>query len=223
MSAEAVRHRITFATERTLAYVSVLDLGRIWERALRRAGVPLRYSQGFHPRPKMQIALPLPTGCGGEAEWIDIWLEVPWSPERVQEALTGKTPRDLTVRAVAAVDEDAPALEQEIDATEYKVLLRDVHPEEVESAVAELLAAETLLRPKRGRRRNKSYDLRPLVTTLKVGAPNAPNWDVALRMRLTARPGATGRPDEVLKALGLEEAPRRCTRLRLILPEGEEG
>lgn len=221
MTAEALRHRITFATERTLAYVSVLDLGRIWERALRRAGVPLRYSQGFHPRPKMQIALPLPTGCGGEAEWLDIWLEVPWSSARVQEALVGKTPRDLTVKKVEPVSEDAPALEQEIDATEYEVLLRDVQPEEVESAVAELLAAETLLRPKRGRRRNKSYDLRPLVTELAVEDPDAASWDVALQMHLTARPGATGRPDEVLKALGLEEAPRRCTRLRLIVPEGE--
>ncbi|MFP4344186.1 MAG: TIGR03936 family radical SAM-associated protein [Anaerolineales bacterium] len=222
MTAEAFRHRITFATERTLAYVSVLDLGRIWERTLRRAGVPLQYSQGFHPRPKMQIALPLPTGCGGEAEWLDIWLEVPWSPERVREALVGKTPRDLTLRAVAAVDEDAPALEQEIDATEYEVLLRDVDRAALESAVAEMLAAETLLRPKRGRRHNKSYDLRPLVTELAVVDPDAASWEVALQMRLTARPGATGRPDEVLKALDLEEAPRRCTRLRLILPEDEE-
>lgn len=217
----SLRHRITFSTERTLAYVSVLDLGRIWERSLSRADVPLRYSQGFHPRPKMQIALPLPTGCGGAAEWLDIWLEEPWNAQQVREALVGKTPRDLTVRDVEPVPEEAPALEQEVVLTEYEVLLRDADRGEVESDVSKLLAAETLLRPKRGRRRHKNYDLRPLVKELRVVDAPGETWDFALGMRLTAEPGATGRPDEVLKALELEGVPYRCTRLRLIMREGD--
>ena len=55
----SIRHRITFATARSLAYISVLELGAIWERSLRRAGVAVRYSQGYNPRPKLVFAAPL--------------------------------------------------------------------------------------------------------------------------------------------------------------------
>ena len=208
------RLRLTFATERTLAYISVLDLGRIWERSLRRADVPLRYSQGFNPRPKMQFAAPLPTGCGGAAEWLDIWLEETWEPARVAAALAGQTPADLTIVDIVAVPEDEPALSEQLTMAEYRLWLREVEPERVAVAVESLLAADSLPRPKRGRRSGRTYDLRPLVESLTVVAVTPP-WTAALHIRLTARPGATGRPDEVLSALGLADVPRRCTRVRL--------
>ncbi|MGC9358276.1 MAG: TIGR03936 family radical SAM-associated protein [Anaerolineae bacterium] len=219
-----LRHRITFATRRTLAHVSVLDLGRVWERTLRRARIPLRYSQGYNPRPKMQFALPLPTGCGGDAEWLDIWLEEPWNSARITSALAGKTPEDLIVVAIEAAHEDEPALFERVLATEYRVLLRDVAPERVSKAVEAFLASESVLRPKRGRRRHKKYDLRPLVESLTLenlipegSGEDYQDWTTALEMRLTALPGATGRPDELLKALDLGDVPRRCTRTRIHL------
>ncbi|MGC9399963.1 MAG: TIGR03936 family radical SAM-associated protein [Anaerolineae bacterium] len=212
----ALRHRITFATRRTLAYVSVLNLGTIWERTLRRARVPVKYSQGYNPHPRLQFARPLPTGCGGEAEWLDVYLDEAWTAVQVEVALRGKTPRDLQVKDVAPVPDDEPALQQQVVATTYQTLLRGVDPEVVRERITVLLAAETLMRPKRGRRRNKMYDLRPLVQALQLAEPPA-GWDVALRMELTALPGATGRPDEVLKALELADAPRRCTRLHIHL------
>lgn len=212
----ARRHRITFSTARTLAYVSVLNLGTIWERTLRRAHVPVKYSQGYNPRPKLQFARPLPTGCGGEAEWIDVWLDEAWTSKQIEEALRGKTPQDLTVKDAQPVPEDEPTLQQQVVATTYQTLLRDIDPTVVCERVEALLAAETLMRPKRGRRRNKMYDLRPLVKAIELTEP-PDGWDVALRLDLTALPGATGRPDEVLKALELADAPRRCTRLKIYL------
>ena len=208
------RVRLTFATGKTLAYVSVLDLGRLWERALRRAGIPLRYSQGFNPRPKMQFAAPLPTGCGGEAEWLDIWLTEPLDGSAIRAALEGQLPPDLRVTAVEAVPEDAPALSEQLEAVTYRVLLRDVDFAVVEAACAALTAEESVLRAKRGRRHRQQYDLRALIETLSAEPAPAP-WTAALEMRLKAQAGATGRPDEVLNALGLAEAPRRCTRTAL--------
>jgi len=84
-----MRLRITFSKEGWLIYSSHLDLMRVWERALRRAGAPLAYSGGFNPRPKLQIARALPLGHVGEGELIDVWLEglcprsnspSPWCP-----------------------------------------------------------------------------------------------------------------------------------------------
>jgi radical SAM-linked protein len=215
----AVRHRITFATARTLAYVSVLNLGTIWERTLRRARVPVKYSQGYNPRPKLQFARPLPTGCGGAAEWLDIYLHTPWPSAQIEAALADKLPQDLTVHGVRPVPEDKPALQEQVVATEYRTLLRDVDPEVVGVRLAEFLAQTTVMRPKRGRRRHKEYDLRPLVKDLVVEPETPEGWDLSLYMHLTALPGATGRPDEVLKALEMADAPRRCTRLRIFLEE----
>ncbi len=213
----ASRHRITFGTSRSLAYVSVLELGTVWERTLRRAHVPVKYSQGYNPRPRMHFAAPLPVGCGSEADLLDVLLDEPRTPQSVGAALADSLPPDLTVVSVASVGDDAPALSEQLAATEYRVLLRDVDENELAERVASLVATESVLLPKRGRHhRGKSYNLRALIDDLKL-APEVPAPWLGLWMRLSAQPGATGRPDEVLKALGFANAPRRCLRTRLIL------
>jgi radical SAM-linked protein len=213
---QSLRYRITFATRRTLAYVSVLELGKIWERSLRRAGMPLKYSQGYSPRPRLHFAAPLPVGCGSEADLMDVWLETPVNPETMLAALTDTVPPDLSVVGVQVVPADDAALSEQLTAAEYRVWLRDAPEEVVQSAIAGFLDSPSLSLPKRGRKyRGKTYDLRPLVEALHLEDAPAP-W-TGLWMRLHARPGATGRPDEVLKALDLTDAPRRCTRTRLIL------
>ncbi len=219
----SLRHRITFGTARSLAYVSVLELGTIWERTLRRARVPVRYSQGFTPRPRMHFAAPLPVGCGTTSELLDVTLDEPLTAEELRHALQGTAPRDLTIVAITPVDESAPALSEQLIAAEYEVWLRDVDPDALRMAIARLIDAERLELPRRGKG-DRSYDLRPLLLELDT-IPNLPLPWVGLRMLLQARTGATGRPDDVLMALGFEAAPRRCTRTRLILqtsPSEEE-
>lgn len=211
------RHRITFGTSRSLAYVSVLELGTVWERTLRRARTPLKYSQGFNPRPRMHFAAPLPVGCGTEADLLDVLLDEAWPSGALLRALRSVAPQDLTVIDTRAVPDDDPALSEQLTQTEYRVWLRDVKEEAVATAIEKLLAQESVLLPKRGRRhRGKSYDLRPLIVDLQ-SVPDTPTPWSGLWMRLQARPGATGRPDEVLKALGLVDHPQRCFRTRLIL------
>ncbi len=219
--APLTRLRLTFATTRTLAYVSVLDLGRIWERALRRAEVPLHYSQGFNPRPRMQFAAPLPTGCRGLAEPLEIWLDEPRSPAEIGEALLGKLPQDLHLVKIEAVALEAPLLSERLRAAHYTVLLRDVAPERAQAAVDALLHAKQVMRSRRGRRRGKMYDLRPLILSLEATEAEPP-WSVTLQMRLRAEVGATGRPDEVLATLGFEDHPRRCTRDTLLFEEAAD-
>ncbi len=220
-NSQSLRYRITFATRRTLAYVSVLELGKVWERSLRRAGLPLKYSQGYNPRPKLHFAAPLPVGCGSEADLLDVWLESPVAPEAMLAALVDAVPPDLSVSDIRNVPEDEAALSEQLVAAEYRVWLRDVPQDAVRSAVADFLNSASLSLAKRGRKyRGKTYDLRPLVEELRL--EDAPSPWVGLWMRLHARPGATGRPDEVLKALDLTDAPRRCTRTRLILDLANE-
>ncbi len=214
---EPRRHRITFGTSRSLAYVSVLELGMIWERSLRRGRVPLKYSQGYNPRPRMHFAAPLPVGCGSKADLLDVELNEGRSCDAIARALEGNMPRDLMLVGIAPVDESAPALSEQLVETEYRVWIRETTRASVQEAIETFLSQDEVALPKRGRRhRGKTYNLRPLVKALSIYTELPSPWQ-GLWMRLNARPGATGRPDEVLKALGFAEAPRRCFRTRMIL------
>ena len=75
-----MRLRITFSKSGALRYTGHLDLQTTWERTLRRAGLPLAYTHGFHPGPRIQIASALPLGFIGRAEIVDIWLDEPAAP-----------------------------------------------------------------------------------------------------------------------------------------------
>ena len=215
VDAGALRYRIAFRTARSLAYVSVIELGTVWERTLRRARIPVRYSQGFTPRPRMHFAAPLPVGCGTEADLLDLTLTEPMTPDALLVALQGAAPRDLFIAAATPVDEAEPALSEQLVAAEYDVWLREVDRDVLQSAAERVLAAETLDLPRRGKD-GKTYNLRPLIIAMDP-IPDLPAPWSGLRMLLQARTGATGRPDEVLTALGFDTAPRRCARTRLVL------
>ncbi|TFG67413.1 MAG: DUF2344 domain-containing protein [Anaerolineales bacterium] len=219
MQTPSLRHRITFATERTLAYVSVLELTAIWERSLRRGAIPLRYSQGFNPRPKMNFAAPLPVGCGSEAELLDIWLEESLYPEAILSAMKKKTPVDLHIVDISAINIDAPTLSEQLRSAEYSVWLQDITVETLKTKIEALLAMDVIQRPRRGKKyRGKIYDLRKLIMDLRVTSEgNDPLHEVW--MHLMAEYGATGRPDEVIQALGIAHCLRRCSRSRLILTD----
>ena len=237
-----MRLRIIFSKTNALRYTSHLDLRTIWERTVRRAGLPLAYTQGFHPGPKIQVASALPLGFIGRAEIVDIWLQnntgagvVPThgdqSPPKREESrpyaelLQSAAPQGLNIACVIEVDEHAPALQTRVCSAEYEVtLLGPADRSKLEGKLAQLLQAISLPRERRG----KVYDLRPLIEEITL-SPSPPSplpkgegdrgegSRVRINMRLAARPGATGRPEEVLDALGVQSETARIERTRLIL------
>src|SRR5215211_7903493 len=120
-----MRIRITFIKQGALRYTGHLDLHRLWERAARRAELPLAYSQGFHPQPKLNMAAALPLGFSSRCEVMDMKLEhdIPLGdlPTRLNETL----PSGLQVVDVQQVDERAPALQTQVASAEYEVTLTD--------------------------------------------------------------------------------------------------
>jgi len=206
------RLRIIYSVEGPPRYASHLDQMAIWERAARRAGVPLVYSRGFTPRPRLQIAAALPVGFAAGAECIDLWLEEPADPGTVAAALAAALPQGMEVVAVEEVPLDEPSLPTQVFAAEYVVRVEtECGAEALQSRIDQLLAAESLPRVRRG----KSYDLRPLIEALEL--KDTRDGEGELWMRLTAKPGATGRPEEVVGALDLGGDFYRVCRARLIL------
>jgi radical SAM-linked protein len=205
------RYRITFARDRTVRFVGHLDLAKAWERILRRADLPVAYSQGFHPLPKITFASALPVGCTSEAELMDIVLTDPLAPSDVMQRLVPMLPAGIAVASVVEVPLNAPALQAELRWAEYVVTLETNEPrDQIEAMAQAFLATPSLMRERRG----KSYDLRPLVLSLSVESVHPSSIQLVMRLLADANAG-TGRPDEVLAALGWGDAPVQIHRRKL--------
>jgi radical SAM-linked protein len=196
------RLRLRFSKGERLKYISHLDLARTWERAFRRAGLPVAYSQGYNPRPRYQLAAALPVGVTGRSEYLDLWLTDALEPGDLQARLQPCLPPGLEVLHVEVTDLRGPALQSQTRAAEYRAVVRNQEPTEaVASRVGSLLDARSLLRQRQHKGKLQTYDLRPLIQAVTV--ESGPEGEHRLAMRLQLSPQGAGRPDEVLEALGL--------------------
>jgi radical SAM-linked protein len=203
---------VSFAKRKAIRYTSHLDLARAWARAFHRSGIPLAYSLGFNPRPRIQLAAALPLGHTGAAEILDVWLEQRVGDEEFLAALVGNLPDGLSVTHARQVEPRGPALQTQVTSSAYRVTLSGTEcVGALEARIAEVKGATEL--PHEWRRRR--YDLRPLIEELQlVGAHGI---EAVLRMQLAARPGATARPEAVVAVLGVEHTFAEYHRLRLLL------
>lgn len=202
-----MRIQITFSKQGALRYTGHLDLHKLWERAARRAELPLAYSQGFHPQPKMSIAAALPLGFSSRCEVLDMRLERDIPLEGLRDTLQETLPSGIRVLSVEQVDERAPALQTQVVSAEYEVTLTETGSgSDLKRRLDSVMDAESIIRTRRG----KQYDLRPLIETLEMPSEGK------IRMKLSAKEGATGRPEEVLDELGIAFEETRIERTHLI-------
>lgn len=206
-----MRLRITFQKTGVTIYTSALDLQKIWERSLRRAQLVVRYSEGFHPQPKMQLAVPLPVGFIGKEELIDIWFVNEYSIVELLERLQKALPEGIKLISINEIPENQKALNGMSESAEFVVNIRDaeVSASYLEKSIQSLLDKKAIERE----RNKKHYDLRPLILSMNIF--NANNSHPEIYMHLLASSGATGRPDEVLKELGIDPALCEIERIRI--------
>ncbi len=208
------RMRVTFATDDTVKYVGHLDMHRAWERAIRRARLPLAYTQGFNPQARLHFAAALPVGFTGQAELADVFLNEALEPAEFLTRLTAALPPGIRPYHAEPMSREAPSLQSQVCGATYRV---EVEADEPAEAFASRLDG-FLARPEawRARRKGKElvrYDLRPLVQALTYAGPC--DLGHAFEVVMRAEPGATGRPDELLAELGLESVSRRIVRVAL--------
>jgi radical SAM-linked protein len=185
---------------------------RLWERLLRRSGLPVRYSQGFHPRARLNLASALPLGFISEAELLDFWMNEPRPIDEVRSNLQKSAPHGIEIKEVSEISLQEDALQVQMSASEFEVRFFDPQdPSTLKNKVEALLSEEKIVR----RRRKKVYDLRPLILDLQV--TDVADGEPGLWMRLKAEEGATGRPDEVLDEMGFENTEYLVCRTKLIL------
>jgi radical SAM-linked protein len=206
-----MRIRVKFAKTQPMRFTSHLDLYRAWERLLRRAGMQMVFSQGYNPRPKLQLAAPLPLGITSRAEIVDFWLsDGPGDIDQLKSKLIAAKPPGIEILTVEFAEPSAPPLQKKVSAAEYQVILLD-KISQPDQRIDSLLGSETLIRQRRG----KSYDLRPLILALSFESKD-PEF---ILMRLNAQEGSTGRPEEVLLALDIQPENTRIERTQLLIQD----
>jgi radical SAM-linked protein len=205
-----MRLRLHFAKTEAMRYTSHLDLHRTWERIMRRAGLPLAYSQGFRPHPKINLACALPLGFTSLDEVVDIWLETELPLDQVERQLAKSVPPGIQVRSIHEITASLPALQVDLLASEYRVTMLEAIPD-LEQHINALVHAASLPRIWRG----KPYDLRPLILEIERCA-DTPEGQAQVRVMMSAREGSTGRPEEVVSVLGGQPTLARIQRMHLI-------
>jgi len=216
------RLRLTFSRGDELKYISHLDLMRLWQRVLRRANIPLAYSQGYSPHPKLSLGAPLSIGMTSSAELMDVFLEQRVSPHFFIKSIKGQLPPGIDVSEVVDIGLGLPSLQSQLLFAEYEVVIdTEKGPKEVDSAVHSLLAKESIpwqhIRDKEVRK----YDLRLLIESVWLITWNPPGCSIGMRLRCDSK--GTGRPEQVTLALGFTEAPRSVSRTRLILAQNNNS
>lgn len=208
-----MRIQITFSKQGALRYTGHLDLHKLWERAARRAQLPLAYSQGFHPLPKMNIAVALPLGFSSRCEVLDMRLEQDVPLDGLITTLNETMPTGIRVLQIEQADERAPALQTQVVSAEYEVTeIEAGFGSDLKRRIDSVMESESIIRT----RRNKEYDLRPLIEELTLTPSPLPDGEGQnIFMKLTAKEGATGRPEEVLDVLGIAFDETRIERTHL--------
>ena len=139
------RLRLKFGRGDKLKFLSHLDLMRLWERSLRRAGMPPSYSEGFSPHPKISLAAPLPVGVTSQAEIMDVFLARHITPGLFVQRVVPQLPDGIAIIDIMAVNLQAPSLQSRLRLAEYIVEI-NTHGDgrQMEEAIASLLAKDQL-------------------------------------------------------------------------------
>ena len=212
------RLRVVFSRGEETKYITHLDVMRLWERALRRAGMPLAYSEGFNPHARLALAAPLAVGVTSEAELLDVFLTGRVSPYAFLTRIGEHLPPGIAVSSAVDTPLPAPSLQSQLRFIEYRVEAATERPaSEIAQAIRRFLALRELPWEHARDTGPRKYDLRALVDELRPEGYAAGRC--VLIMRLRADSGGSGRPEQVTLALGFDETPLSVHRTRVVLAE----
>jgi radical SAM-linked protein len=206
-AAPVCKVRLRYAKRGKLRFTSHRDVARAFERALRRAGLPMAYSQGYSPHPKISWIGAAPTGVASEAEYVEIQLIDHVDPEAVRAELDAALPAGLAV--LEGVLAGPGGLAERIDAGKWRIEVRGLGGEQLRQATQALLAIPELLVERVTKDGRRSLDARAAIVSLDVEdspapAPaSEPRNGCGILIAVVRQVNSAVRPDDVLSALSV--------------------
>lgn len=176
--------RFRFTREEGLKFIGHLDVLRLFERALKRSALQISHTQGFNPRMKLVFGLPMALGLTSEAEYADIELDAPMAPEAFIACMNEHLPLGIRVLAAAPIRESDNIMNI-IKAARYDITVlpaKEIVREDMVDRVHRMLAAESLIVPKKTKKGMKDVDIRPLIYALTAGKADERAWTLGAFM-----------------------------------------
>ncbi len=215
-----MRLRVKFSKTGKIRWTSHRDLARMWERAFRRTNLPLAYSVGFSPRPKVSFGLALSTGHESISEYLDLELD----PEQVEglvveelaTRLTAALPDGIDVHAVAPIADRRDSLQHEVTSTTFDITVAGLSEDELRDAVDAAFASEVIVITRTRKGASVEDDVRPAilsVDSLETVEADDGRTCVKFSAELATQPRGL-RPAELLVALSTPERPLEEVRVR---------
>ncbi len=164
------RYALKYEKGENVRWLSHLDIMRTWERALRRSDIPLLYSEGFNPRPKMWFLAPIGVGVTGGAEMMAFDLELPFDPEEIKFRLSECLPEGLSVKDIWRVEQQGTPFGTEIISTfTFKLSIpRHYNEDEVRNAIHHIESQEVVDVRRERDDRVKTVNIRPKIKRLEI-------------------------------------------------------
>jgi radical SAM-linked protein len=216
------KYLLTFEKGESVRWLGHLDILRTFERAIRRAGLPVAFSTGFNPRERLAFASALSTGMTGECEPATIELSTPCTPQEIVSTLNASLPPGIRIHDCQDIpDAGSRDLLNSFDQAEYRLLCNcpeETTPEEIQQAIDALLAQEeaSIVREREGRK--KTVNIRPFLNSLTFDSETLSAGRVTLNVIVGIGEGSNAKPAEVVSVLA-EHLPglsvRRACRVRL--------
>ncbi len=205
------RLHITFGKYGALKYVGSLDMAKVWERVLRRADLPIFYSQGFSNRPRIQVAAQVPLGVTSECELLDLSLREKLSSfDHLPDQIMSVSPDGLVVHHIIEVPITMPAPQTLIHSADYRIWVYDA-PDDLQERITQILARDRIIVEQERNGKKSVMDFRPLIYKLRL--------DETGHLLATLATGERGnfRPHDLLGHMGLSEYDVDVHRVKLHL------
>lgn len=214
--------RVRFTKRGKVRFISHRDVARAFERAFRVEQLPLAFTQGFAPRPKVSFGLALSVGHESDAEYLDVQLAEDVPLDSLARGVSDALPEGIDVTGAAALSDRAPALQESVTAVAYRVTVTGpddarVDADDVRVAVDEALARPALPVTRTRKGQQVTEDLRSIVRTMAV--TDADDLGPVLDLELSTQPRGT-RPAEVLAVVDGDLVDRRVLRTKQLIERG---
>ncbi|MDX1762928.1 MAG: TIGR03960 family B12-binding radical SAM protein [bacterium] len=209
------RFRIRYTKVGKLRFLSHLELISLFARAFVRAGIPLAYSQGFHPHPKIAMGPALPVGVSSLCEFLDVTVAGSIFEETLQTRLNGVLPRGIEVSGVNWIPLQAPAISSIIHFSDYRIRIpRSAFTQAPGAQIEALLEREEICVTRIRKGKEKVVNLRPMIADMVIEGKEEHN-PVSLSVMIQAGDKGGARVDEVLQVL-LNRPPEEVPEIRVI-------
>lgn len=212
------RLRIIFGKTGAMKYTGSLDVSKIWERILRRADLPIMYTQGFNTRPRIQLAMALPLGITSECEILDVSLreQITFDETELIEKLLAVSPVGLDIFAIEEVEIWESAMQSLVESAEYRLHFEDgIERDILQQKVDDIMNRDRIIVEKIRKRKRSVMDIRPLIIDVHIDNNN----DLIAHLSVGDR--GNMRPDQLIEQMGLSDQYISVHRYKLHMLESK--